>query len=182
LEVKTLNKKRLWVIASMGFLVAFLLLSSFSAVKATKPAPISFEEVIAGSPTIIMPSTPVGVNVRTVLQRAGSIEGDIAGTYVGVYRLIFHKVTSGPEKMTTGEVDFTITGTYGTKSGVIYLHLSYKIVVAEYLPDPPVCTGNWAIKGGEGDLTNMHGQGTFTIDYTQTPIARLFSGQVNFDP
>ena len=175
-------RKRLWVIASMGFLVAFLLLSSFSAVKATKPAPISFEEVMAGAPTVIMPLTPVGVNVRTVIQRAGSIEGDITGTYVGVYTLIFHKVTPGPEKMTTGEVDFTITGTYGEESGVIYLHLSYKIVVAQYLPDPPVCTGNWVITGGEGDLANLHGQGKFTIDYTLTPFARLFSGQAHFDP
>jgi hypothetical protein len=178
-EVKTVNKKRLQSLALMGFIVAFLLLSSCSPVLATKPKAITFVEV-PDTTTVLVPAKEVGINVITVIETTGTITGDITGTYTVQRRCVFHKALIGIEKMTTAQADFQINGIYDGKEGMIYLRLTYKIIVPE--PTAPICTGNWAIIGGTEELANLRGQGTFTIIYNPLPPIRQFDGQVHFDP
>ena len=173
-----MNKKRLQSLALMGFIVALLLLSSCSTVLATKPEAITFAEV--PDTTTVLVDKEVGINGILVLETTGTITGDITGTYTVLRRCVFHKALVGPEKMTTAQADFQINGVYDGKSGMIYLRLTYKLLVSELTV--PICTGNWAITGGTEELANLRGQGTFTIDYSSSPSIRQFDGQVHFDP
>ena len=174
-----MNKKGLRSPALVGFFVAFLLLSSCSTVLATKPVAITFfEEPDPAGPPVS--SKEAGINLMLVIENTGEITGDITGPFSVHREVIFHKAQIGPEKMTTAQADFQIEADYDGKEGMINLRLTYKIIVQDGLPVSS--TGNWVIIGATGELANLHGQGTFTIDYTVSPPIRQFSGQVHFDP
>jgi hypothetical protein len=175
--VKKVNGKRKQVLVLIG-LATLLLLSSFPMVSANKPVSITFTET--PNPATLVSTRNVGINVMTVLDNTGSMSGAITGTFTSERNLIFHKAVIGPETMTTGHANYQIEGSYDGKSGTIYLQLNYKIVITS--PGSPVATGNWNIIGGTDQLSNLHGQGKFTIEYSVIPPIRQFTGQVHFEP
>jgi hypothetical protein len=81
--------------------------------------------------------------------------GDIAGTQTSDSKWVLHYPLGGSGTINAHGSNI-ITATVDGKSGSLYVNIEGKKNVDGSMD------GTWVIIGGTGDLTNLHGQGTFS--------------------
>jgi hypothetical protein len=149
-------------------LVTALLLLPLGAAHADQPTPVSGTNVRAGPPRNVTVQEAGGNTIVTSdITQAWS--GGISGIAEAHRRQINH-----PNGEFTTHISTTCTCTVDGVTGTLYLRIQ-----GHSDPNSSMFLGTWTIVGGEGDLADLHGQGTVSQVF---PGPSLYEGSVHFEP
>lgn len=105
--------------------------------------------------------------------------GSEEATWTGTFRGTSHDDFAGiqtPDQSMGGALTVSFIGKVGHVRGRMFMHITFWSPITSLFMD-----GTWAIKGGSGGLTGVHGKGTWVslVDATNKPLnAANYAGKV----
>ena len=189
-----MNKRNKFMGTIIVLLVIGMLATSLSLASATPPTAVSGYWV--GGKTTLIDRYWNGPNMVQIQSLASSyVSGPIMGSFQQYLTSTSHygdpKLAKElqlkdpslyPETDFSWKIERTFSGTVNGKTGTLAMHLICK---GYGNPAKGVTffdvEGTWVIISGTGDLTNLHGQGTWWYSRAK-PYIFNYEGQIHFDP
>ena len=189
-------KKVKSVIGAVLVLALFLMMFSAIPVMAKEDRSVS-GTWIGTSPPVVLSSRHAGANVVADVSAQGKyVSGDILGTFEHTLKIVNHygspevvanlnpgNPASNPEVAFSWiDMQRTSTGSVLGISGEFTMRLQATGYGNYYKGNAYYdMHGTWVILSGSGDLTNIHGQGTWWHSRTG-PNGLQYEGQIHFEP
>jgi hypothetical protein len=161
---KTLSRMFVILIASI------LLTMSMSVVNATTSTHISGSHIVS---TGVVSPNPAGKSNNAVLliSSTGMYTGGITGSFTGEARWVGHNIGTPELSRNTHNVVTFSSATVMDKTGPL------SIMTVGNLEG-----GTWVIIGGDGELTDLHGHGTYSATDAMFGVVANYEGEIHFDP
>lgn len=163
------------------------ILSLFAVVPVYAMEPTHIEGTFKGSSETTISERWAGSNlIRSVSSSGQYLTGPIVGTFEQTVASVRHYGVREPPARTSYWYNMKnvqeITGSVDGRVGTFVMHLNAEGSLTYPASGPPTVEveGTWVIISGTGDLTSLHGQGTWRYDYA----AKLnrYEGEIHFDP